>query len=60
MRKPTCFVLQWPVVVIWVAMLESKKWQVNPDSGKLDNDCKIWLFDNKPLCDLERDPLEVW
>ena len=44
-----------------VAVLEGKKWQVNPDLGKLDNDCKLWLFDNKPLvCDLEWDPLEVW
>ena len=43
-----------------VAVLEGKKWQVNPDPGKLDNDCKLWLFDNKPLHDLEWDPLEVW
>ena len=33
---------------------------MNPDPKTLDHDCKIWLFDNKPLCDLEWDPLEVW
>ena len=45
---------------MWVVVLEVKKWQVNPDPRKLDNDCKLWLFDNRPLCDLEWDPLEVW
>ena len=47
-------------LAVRVAVLEGKKWQVNPDPGKLDNDCKLWLFDNKPLHDLEWDPLEVW
>ena len=48
----------------WLAMhvvvLEGKRWQLNLDVGKLDRDCKLWYFDNKPLCDLEWDPLEVW
>ena len=39
--------------------MEGKKWQINPDPGKLETDCKLWIFDNKPLCDLEWDPLEV-
>ena len=43
-----------------VAVLEGKKWQVNPDPRKLETDCKLWIFDKKPLCDLEWDPLEVW
>ena len=47
-------------LAVRVAVLEGKKWQVNPDPAKLDNDCKLWLFDNKPLHDLEWDPLEVW
>ena len=25
----------------WLAMLESKKWQVNMNPWKLDNDCKL-------------------
>ena len=31
-----------------------------PGPRKLEIDCKLWIFDNKPLCDLEWDPLEVW
>ena len=46
-------------LAMWVAVLEGKKWQVNLDPRKLDNDCKLWLFDSYPLCDLEWDPLEV-
>ena len=30
-----------------------------PGPRKLEIDCKLWIFDNKPLCDLEWDPLEV-
>ena len=44
----------------WLVVLEGKKWQVNPNPGKLDNYCKLWVFDNKPLCDLKWDSLEVW
>ena len=33
---------------------------MNPDPKTLDQDCKLWLFDDKPLYDLEWDPLEVW
>ena len=28
-------------LVVWVALLEGKKWQVKPDLRKLDNDCKL-------------------
>ena len=41
-------------------MLEGKKWQVNPDPGNLESDCKLWIVDNKPVCKLDWDPLEVW
>ena len=41
------------------ALLDGKKWQLNPDPWKLDNDYKLWFFDNKSLCDLKWDPLEV-
>ena len=47
-------------LAVRVTMLEGKRWQLNPDPKTLDQDCKIWLFDNKPLYDLEWDPLEVW
>ena len=43
-----------------VAVLEGKMWQLNPDPNTLDHDCKIRLFNNKPLDDLEWDPLDVW
>ena len=33
---------------------------IDPDPKTLDHDCKIWLYDKKPLYDLEWDPLEVW
>ena len=49
---------QW--LALLVAVLESKKWQVNLDPGKLETDCKLWIFDNKAICDLEWDLLEVW
>ena len=44
----------------WLAVLEGKKWQVNPNFGKLETYCKLWIFDNKPCRDLEWDLLEVW
>ena len=48
-------------LVVRVAVLEGRRWQLNPESKAFDQDCKIWLFDNKPLIyDLEWDPLEVW
>ena len=49
---------QW--LAVRVAVLEGKKWQVNPDPGKLESDCKLWIVDNKPVCELDWDPLEVW
>ena len=30
------------------------------DLKTLDHNRKIWFFNNKPIYDLERDPLEVW
>ena len=60
MGKPSALSDNGRWLAVRVAVLEGKKWQVNPDPGKLDNDCKLWLFDNKPLHDLEWDPLEVW
>ena len=42
-----------------VAVLEGERWQLNPDLKTLDHDRKIWLFNNKPLYDLEWEPLEV-
>ena len=47
-------------MAVRVAVLKGKWWQLNPDPKTLDHDCKIWLYDNKPLYDLEWDPLEVW
>ena len=47
---------QW--LAAQVVLLEGKNWQINPDPGKLESDCKLWMFD-KPLCDLEWDPLEL-
>ena len=44
----------------WMVVLTGKWWQLNPYPKTLDHDCKIWLYDNKPLYDLEWDPLEVW
>ena len=49
---------QW--LAVRVAVLEGKKWQLNPDPGKLETDCKLWIVDNKPVCDFDWDPLEVW
>ena len=41
-------------------MLEGKRSQLNLDPRELDHDCKICLFDNKPVNDLEWDSLEIW
>ena len=46
-------------LAVRVAVLEGKRWQLNPNLGKLDRDCKLCLFYKKPLCGLEWDPLEV-
>ena len=37
----------------WLVALKGKSQQLNPNSRKLDHDCKLWAFDNKPLCELE-------
>ena len=26
----------------------------------MESDCKLWIVDNKPVCELDWDPLEVW
>ena len=35
--------------LVRVAVLEGKMWQLNPNPTTLDQDCKIWPFDNNPL-----------